>query len=385
VSELDEPARESWQAANRGFIARTYPIEQARSELERPRALNRQRWIDACGMGWIAGPIAADRGGLGVPLEFLVDLAEELGRGLVRDPYAGCVLSAAVIASDPALGEDPILPSLLDGSSCCAWCVAEDERAWTPERVAMVGHADRGGLRLTGVKRYVVDADVADALVVSARVDGRLRNLLVPTDARGVSVSTARGFDLTRPISTVRFDDVLLPVTGLWDAAAAEHAVRFGLGLGTLIVAADAIGAAQRLMEMTVEYVLAREVFGRALASYQAVKHKCADMLCGIEGSQVAALAAARALGSGGDLGGPAMEEATRALHVLGSFAGAACSSIAGEALQLHGGIGFTWEHDLHLYLRRIKVDEALFGPIAWHRDELGRETIRRVRSNRSE
>jgi alkylation response protein AidB-like acyl-CoA dehydrogenase len=385
ASELDEPARESWQAANRGFIARTYPIELTRSGLEQPRALDRQRWSDACAMGWIAGPIAVERGGLGVALEFLVDLAEELGRGLVGDPYTGCVLSAAVIATDPALRDDLILPSLLDGSSCCAWCVAEDDRVWTPERVAMVAHPDRGGLRLSGIKQYVVDADVADAFVVSARVDGRLRNLLVPARTAGVSVSTARGFDLTRSISTVRFDDVRLPVADRWDARAAEHAVRFGLGLGTLVVAADAIGAAQRLMEMTVEYVLAREVFGRPLASYQAVKHKCADMLCGIEGSQVAALAAARSLAFAGEPGGHAMDAATRALHVLGSFAGEACSQIAGEALQLHGGIGFTWEHDLHLYLRRIKVDEALFGPIAWHRDELGRETIRRVHAARAE
>jgi alkylation response protein AidB-like acyl-CoA dehydrogenase len=286
-----------------------------------------------------------------------------------------------VIASDPALAEDPILPSVLDGSSCCAWCVAEGAHAWTPEAVAMVAESHAGGLRLAGVKEYVIDADVADVLVVSARVDGALCNLLVPAGTPGVTVSTARGLDLTRSISTVRFDDVVVPVAAGWDAAGAEHAVRFGLGVGTLIAGADAIGAAQRLMEMTVEYALAREVFGRPLAGYQAVKHKCADMLCGIEGSRVAAVAAAEALAEEGERGGEAMEAATRALHVLGSFAGEACSSIAGEALQLHGGIGFTWEHNLHLYLRRIKADEALFGSIAWHRDELGRETIRCARS----
>jgi alkylation response protein AidB-like acyl-CoA dehydrogenase len=377
----DELARESWRDSNRGFIARTYPIELTRAGLEQPRELDRQRWLDACAMGWIAGPIPEARGGLGVSLEFLVDLAEELGRGLVRDPYAGCVLGAAVIASDPALAEDPILPSVLDGSSCCAWCVAESADAWTPEGVTMVAEPDAGGLRLAGVKDYVLDADVADVLVVSARVDGAVRNLLVPAGTPGVTVSTARGLDLTRSVSTVRFEDVVLPVAGRWDDAAAEHAVRFGLGLGSLIAGGDAIGAAQRLMEMTVDYALAREVFGRPLAGYQAVKHKCADMLCGIEGSRVAAVAAAQALAAGGQRGGEAMQAATRALHVLGSFAGEACSSVAGEALQLHGGIGFTWEHNLHLYLRRIKVDEALFGSIAWHRDELGRESIRRARS----
>jgi alkylation response protein AidB-like acyl-CoA dehydrogenase len=158
-----------------------------------------------------------------------------------------------------------------------------------------------------------------------------------------------------------------------WDRPGSATAVRRGLQLGALLVCSDAIGAAERLMEMTVAYALQREVFGRTLASYQAVKHKCADMLCGIEGSRVAAADAARRL-AGADT--EALAAAAASIHVLKSFAGESCSRIAGEALQLHGGIGFTWEHDLHLYLRRIKADQALFGSVGWHRDALGRLTV---------
>jgi alkylation response protein AidB-like acyl-CoA dehydrogenase len=228
---------------------------------------------------------------------------------------------------------------------------------------------------LDGCDPFVLHADAADVLLVSAQAAGEIRNVLVPAGAGGVRVTRARGFDLTRSICRVDFDGVAVPAAPPdWDAEAARQAARRGSELGALLVCADAIGSAQRLMEMTVAYAQSREVFGRALATYQAVKHACADMLCGLEGSREAALDAARRLQDAP--GGLAADDATRSVHVAKSFAAAACSHIAGEALQLHGGIGFTWEHDLHLFLRRIKADEALFGTVAWHRDRLGRDAI---------
>jgi alkylation response protein AidB-like acyl-CoA dehydrogenase len=130
---------------------------------------------------------------------------------------------------------------------------------------------------------------------------------------------------------------------GRWVAAADPRPV------GALLAAADAVGVAARLLEMTVEYAKQRTTFGRTLASYQAVKHKCADMLCWVEGSRTAVAAAAAT----GD---------ARAIAVAKAYATEHCARVAGEALQIHGGIGFTWEHDLHLYLRRAKADEAMFG-----------------------
>ena len=382
MEEIDPPWREAWREANRGFVARNYPIELTRLGLEHEVVLDRERWARACEMGWIAALIPETAGGLGVGLEAFVDLAEELARGLVRNPFAGCVLAAGMIAADPALAGGPILGAVLDGSTCSAWCVAEDERPWTAGEIRLALEPDVAGYRLNGVKSYVLDADVADVLLVSARSGNNLRNVIVPAGDKGVEIVPMRALDLTRSICTVRFNDVLVPVVSEdWDASAAEHAVRWALGLGTLLVSADAIGAAQRLMEMTVEYALQREVFGRLLASYQAVKHKCADMLCGLEAARVATLAAARSLALAMDGDDHAMTAAERALHVLKSTAGEACSRTAGDALQLHGGIGFTWEHNLHLYLRRIKADEALFGPVAWHRDALGRDIIRRARN----
>jgi alkylation response protein AidB-like acyl-CoA dehydrogenase len=373
---LDAADRVAWREANRGFITRRYPIEQTRARFEQPPPLDRARWIAACDMGWIATLVTPERGGLGAGPELFADLCEETGRGLVSDPVAGCALSASVIADDPSLAADPLLGRLLDGSDCCAWCVAEDDRAWTTDEISLELGSGPDGLVLDGSKTYVLDADVADHLLVSARCNGSVRNVLIPADAAGVRITRARGLDLTRSVCRVDFERVRVAAPADWDRTAGALAIHRGLRLGALLVCSDAIGAAERLMEMTVAYTLQREVFGRTLAGYQAVKHKCADMLCGIEGSRVAAIDAARMLGAatGGDAG--AFAAADRSIHVLKSFAGERCSRIAGEALQLHGGIGFTWEHDLHLYLRRIKAAQALFGTVGWHRDALGQLTI---------
>jgi alkylation response protein AidB-like acyl-CoA dehydrogenase len=278
--------------------------------------------------------------------------------------------------SDPELVSAVSVEELLSGSRCAAWCVADSDRAFTAEDVSLELTANEGR-QLTGAKQYVLDADLADGFVVSVRDGGLLRNLWVPADTPGVTVTTLRGLDLTRPVSTVAFDGVpVTPPGPSWDQAASLAAIRRGLELGCLIASADAIGAAELLMETTVAYVQQREVFGAALANYQAVKHKCADMLCAIEGSREAVLAAARTFDSAGQNDADAGVATARAIHVAKAFAGDQCSRVTGEALQLHGGIGFTWEHDLHLYLRRIKADEMLFGSVRHHRDQLGQQTV---------
>ena len=333
---IDSRDRDDWREASRGFIARRYPIARTRAQLEQPAPLDRERWMASCEMGWVGALVGEELGGLSAGIESFADLAEEVGRGLVGDPFAGCALSAAVIAADPSLCEDPLLGGLLDGSACAAWCVAEDDRPWTSDEVALALHERDGSRVLTGSKTYVLDADMADVLLVSTRSRGVLRNVLVPAAADGVRISRARGLDLTRSISRVDFDDVTVAASPVWDPQGTERAIRLGVALGALLACADAIGAAQWLMEATVAYAMQREVFGRVLAGYQAVKHMCADMLCGLEGSRVATLDAARALADEATADAVPGTAVMRSVHVAKSFAGEACSRIAGDALQLH-------------------------------------------------
>jgi alkylation response protein AidB-like acyl-CoA dehydrogenase len=379
---LDRADRQAWREANRAFIARSYSVSDLRAGLDEPRVLDRGAWVEACELGWLAAQIDSDHGGLDAGLDVMVDLCEELARGLVGAPFFSNTLSLSVIINDPELLSAVSLDELLGGSRCAAWCVADSDYACTAEDVVLELTANEGR-QLTGVKQYVLDADLADGFVVSVRDGGQLRNLWVPANTPGVTVTTLGSLDLTRPVSTVAFDRVpVAPPGPSWDQAASRAAIDRGLQLGGLLVSADAIGAADLLMEATVAYVQQREVFGTALANYQAVKHKCADMLCAVEGSREAALAAAKALDSSGPDDADAAIAAARAVHVAKAFAGDQCSRVAGEALQLHGGIGFTWEHDLHLYLRRIKADEMLFGSVRRHRDALGQQTILAAQAN---
>jgi alkylation response protein AidB-like acyl-CoA dehydrogenase len=298
--------------STRGFLAREAPRSSVRAGLEQARSLDRPAWERAAAMGWIAALVPEEHGGIGVSLPDAVTIAEELGRGLYGGPYLGCALAA---------GACPEIQGLADGKTTAAWC-----------ELAEAGAGTGGGARLSGVARHVLDADAADVLVVAARDDAYL------VRAEHAHVEPVAGLDLTRTLCTVAFDA----------APAIRVAAADPRGLGALLAAADAVGAAAHLLELTVEYAKQRMTFGRTLASYQAVKHKCADMLCWIEGSRAAVAAAAASAGD-------------REIAIAKAYAGEHCARVAGEALQIHGGIGFTWEHDLHLYLRRIKADEAMF------------------------
>ena len=294
--------------ATRGFLAREAPLPAVRAGLEKPRELDREAWTRAAEMGWIAALVAEEHGGLGVDLSSAVTIAEELGRGLYGGPFLGCALAAWAC---------PEIEGLAGGERTAAWCGLE-------------GNATSA--RRSGTARHVFDADVADVLVVATPRGAYL------VDAAHARIEPEPGLDLTRTISTVT----------LGDAPATPVAARDPRPLGALLAAADAVGVAARLLEMTVEYAKQRTTFGRTLASYQAVKHKCADMLCHVEGSRAAVTAAAA-------------EPSERAITIAKAYATERCARVAGEALQIHGGIGFTWEHDLHLYLRRAKADQAMF------------------------
>ncbi|MHB1536908.1 MAG: acyl-CoA dehydrogenase family protein [Solirubrobacteraceae bacterium] len=380
MAAAEDSERTAWREANRGFIARRYPISAVREQLERPRVLDRPTWRASCEMGWLAVLLGAAEGGLGGDPELVVSLAEELGRAVNPAPLLGCGLSAAVIARDPSLDRD-VLARLLDGTLCCAWCLLEGDGPWSAEAVHAVTEATGRTTTLTASKVYVIDADLADVLLLTVRDGGGLRNFLLPVSAPGVRILTARGLDLTRRLSRVELDAVTLAEHPRADPTTVESAVRHGLRLGATLCCADAVGVAERLLEMTVAYATDREAFGRPLAGFQAVKHACANMLCTVEGARVATQNAARHLGLGDGVREPIGAEAERraewASSVSKGWVGEACARLAGQALQLHGGIGFTWEHDLHLYLRRAHADAALFGSSAWHRDRLGAEVMR--------
>ncbi len=368
--ELDlDDEQQQLAEATRGFLARHYPVADARAVLEGERERDAEGWRRAAEMGWAAVLAGEELSGLEAGPPEATIVAEELGRAVNWMPFLGNALATAALAgtlgrvrsSDriPAISANSsageLLGRVVAGEASAAWAGPEPRgESWGAEGVRAAARREGEGFVIDGVKRLVAAAALAADLVVTARLDGRLTDFVVPADAPGVTIEPARTLDLTRRFPTVKLEGVAIPADA--EVVRAEGSTYDGvLDLAALLVAADSIGAGERLQELTVEYALDRIAFGRPIGSYQAVKHFCADMLLRVEASRAAVRGGALLLAAG-DPG------AARAVAVAASYAADATTWIAGTALQVHGGIGFTWEHDLHLYLRRIEADAALFG-----------------------
>jgi alkylation response protein AidB-like acyl-CoA dehydrogenase len=226
-----------------------------------------------------------------------------------------------------------------------------------------------GGFRLDGVKSPVEDAQVADVLLVTAKAREGLTQFLVPSDAAGLSITTLQSLDLTRRFSQIEMRGVEVSSREIvGEIGGAEEAIERELSLAVALQCAETVGATDRAFDMTLAYVKERKAFGRPVGSYQAIKHRCADMLLWLESAKAATVAAVNAVQA--DSGGSAAASLAKA------YVGDRCPVVVRECLQFHGGIGFTWEHDLHLFMRRVESNAAIYGNADYHRDRLARRTV---------
>jgi len=303
----------------------------------------------------LTGLLAADGGGTHTDLAVVV---EQLGRTGSALPL-GTVALAVGLCEVAGIG-DGALAECSAGQGLATIVAAE------PGSPDISGKpAGDGVLVLDGRAEFVPAGSAADYLLVLARTaEGGAVLALLDSGQDGVNVVQRTTLDISRRFASVELESVVAG-SGWW--VAGEHAdAAFALARDAVAVhaAADAVGAATRLLEMTLEHVRTREQFGRAVGSFQAVKHHCATMATDLELSRAAVLGAIRSLD-----GDPA--DRAEAVPAAASFAGEACSRVASQALQLHGGMGFTWEQHVHVFLRRIKTDELLAGTPHWHRDRL--------------
>jgi alkylation response protein AidB-like acyl-CoA dehydrogenase len=332
-------------------------------------------WELGTGLGWTGLAVPEADGGLGQGVAELTLVAEELGRAAARGPFLSTALAALAVAR---YGQDSlrslVLPALAEGTARAALAVAEPG-GWFPPAVRLAADGPTPGtLVLSGRKTLVADAGTADWLLVTAVADGEPVLVLVDADEPGIGIRRQEALDLTRNLYEVTFGDVAVDAARrLSGGPAAAGWLR---DAAAVMTAADALGAGSRLMDMTVEHAKTRVQFGQPLGAFQAVKHKCADMRLLVTGARAAVYYAAMALdaaSTGTDITGTGVcpEEASEAASTAKAFASAGMARLAGEALQVHGGIGFTWEHDLHLYLRRIKADEQFYGDAGAHQERL--------------
>ena len=362
--------QELLRTTTRRFLAEQQSLAQVRRSIEGPDVFDGDLWRQGAALGWTAMLIPPEFEGGSVteqPLVDLVVLGEELGRTLNPGPFIPCnVVAAAVARFGTEVQAKEHLPRLARGEATAAWCLSGDGSP-EPGAIEVRAEPEGDGWRLDGVARYVHAAGNASLLLVVGKdPEGEVRNLLVPRPTGGLSERTLSGLDVTRRFAEVRFHGVTVPAASLLPGG--EDAVDLCLSLATVLQSAESVGAAELLFEETVDYAKKRVQFGRTIGSFQAIKHRFADLLMELEAMRAAAHYAALALGDG-------LDDAAAAVATAGSYVDDTFAHICGEALQLHGGIGFTWEHDVHLFIRRAKVNQVLYGDGAWHRERLVRLT----------
>jgi alkylation response protein AidB-like acyl-CoA dehydrogenase len=306
-------------------------------------------------LGVLGMAVPEGDGGAGGSLVDQAVAVEEFGAALACGPLFGTVYLAipALVAASAGPARDELLAALVEGQRTAAFAVADRAAQFDAAAVAVTA---AGGM-LTGTVPQVVDGDSADVFLVAATQPDGIA--LYAVDAADVQRTPLVTLDLTRPQATVTLDNA--PGLLLAGPEDADRVITHALQVGAALLAVEQVGAAQHLLDLSVEYAKSRLQFGRQIGSFQAVKHKLADMLVDLEHARSTAYHAVWALADGSD--DPAL-----AVSIAQATCSAAFSRIAADALQVHGGIGFTWEHQAHLYFKRAATDAALLGSAEQHR-----------------
>jgi alkylation response protein AidB-like acyl-CoA dehydrogenase len=334
------------------------------------RGFDAQLWKVLCDqVGVAAIGLPEDLGGGGYGASALGVVAHELGRALAPVPFIASTVFATGLLVD-LRNQDPNVDdrvsALTAGDRTAAAAVTGDGGLWQRSGVTVAAEYNSGTWLLDGTVRHVLNGGAADDLVVAATSDGKPAVFVLEATATGVSVSEENVLDWTRPMATIAFDRA--PATRLSGDDPVDDVIGRNVDLALAVLSAEQVGTCERVLEIATDYARTREQFNRPIGSFQAIKHKCADMLVDLEWARSASQAALEAFE--GNIAG---ESGWRA-----SMAKAVCSEALRDAshanVQIHGGIGFTWEHSAHLYLRRARTDEVVFGKPAQHWDRLASE-----------
>jgi alkylation response protein AidB-like acyl-CoA dehydrogenase len=360
--DLSKPQKLFAQSV-REFCQREFPAARVRELMQTDAGMDDRLWQEFADQGWLGLHVGETYDGLALGTVDLAVLAEEFGRACVPGRWLATTWAATLLE---ASGDPPAsqwLPALIDGSVKFTVAAIEPECSWN----FTVDHCRtilKDG-RLNGKKQLVQHAGQADWILLPVNVEGHLGLVIVSTSADGVQIARTPGIDATRTLYEVTFDNVALADANLLATrAAAVAAWERALKTTTVVAAAEMLGLQEWMLAETVEYAKTRQQFGKAIGSFQAVQQMCAEILQLTESARAAVWYAAWAVQEGTD-------DATQAVSVAKAYTSDAARRCGNLAVQTHGGIGFTWEHDLHLYYKRAKANEYLFGDASFHRDRL--------------
>jgi alkylation response protein AidB-like acyl-CoA dehydrogenase len=368
--DLSKPQKLLKESA-RGLLARECGPGRVRELMATETAHDEGLWRALADQGWTGLLVAEEHGGLGLGLVEMAAVAEEMGRACLPGPFLSTLFASALVERAGSAGQRAkYLEPLAAGELKATVALLEEEADWEPSGVQLAATRADGSFTLTGSKLFVPDAGAADLIICVARDGEQVVLLPVTRGAEGLAVRAAPSMDATRKLYEVEFNNVTVPEPEALGADGdARGALSSALDAATTVLCAEMVGAMQWILETSVEYAKTRQQFGRPIGSFQAVQHMCADMLVFTESARSASYYAAWAL-SEGEAAGPA------AVSVAKAYCSDAFREVANRGVQVHGGIGFTWEHDLQLYYKRSKSAETLFGDATFHRERLARLVV---------
>jgi alkylation response protein AidB-like acyl-CoA dehydrogenase len=361
------------------FLAEVSDSEAVRRAMATESGYEAALWQRICKeMYWQAIHLPEDHGGMGLGYVELVATMEQMGRYLLCSPFYAtvCLAANALLIAGSETQKARWLGRLCEGDTTATLAFNGGVASWDASAVTATWRRDGDGFLLNGDYRYVIDGHTADLLVLAAREEGSsgaggISLFLLPAGSEGLSRQWLPTMDQTRKQAALTLQDVRLDEDALMgEAGSGWQPLCRVIDLATIALAAEQVGGCQRLLDMTVEYTAERVQFNRPIASFQAVKHKAADMMLQTEVARSAiyyAACVAQEAMEEGPLGG----ELAEAASVVKSYCSDAYFAVAGDALQLFGGVGFTWEYDVHLYFKRAKSSEQMLGNGAEHRERL--------------
>jgi alkylation response protein AidB-like acyl-CoA dehydrogenase len=356
----------------RQWLADRAPMAAVRELMASSDGFDRGQWRELAEMGWLGMAIPEEYGGAGFGFLDVAVLLEEQGRSLFPSPFLPSVVMAATAIERAGSEEQKQqwLPGIASGEVVATVARTEVSGRWDEAGIRSVAEPVEGGWRLSGTKSHVLAGHTADLLIVPARSPAGVSLFLVDGTSPGVARSRLDTMDMTRAQAKVTLESVEVPRSALLgeDGTGWELLADLDLVAGVAL-ALEQVGGASVCLETAVAYAKERRQFGRPIGSFQAVKHMCADMKVQVEAARSAACYAAWAVAVDSD-------EVPVVARLASAFSSEAFFRCAADNIQIHGGIGFTWEHDAHLYLKRAKSSELMFGSPADHRREVARTLL---------
>ena len=352
----------------RELLARQCKPERVRELMATETADDDQLWREIADQGWTGLIIPEEHGGLGLGLLEMAVVSEEIGRACLPGAFLSTLFSAALINSAGSPKQKAnYLEAMAVGELKATVAQLEASASWDLGAIKVKAQRDNGHFRLAGRKLFVPDAAIADCVICVARYGESYMLLPIERGADGLQVKAMASMDATRKIYEVEFNDVGVGETEVFGADGdARGALSQAIQVATVALCAEMVGGMQWVLDATVEYAKTRLQFGRPIGSFQAIQHQCADMLLMTESARSATYYAAWALTEGA----PA---ASSAVSIAKAYCSDAYREVGNRGVQIHGGIGFTWEHDLQLYYKRSKASEVMFGDAAFHRERIAR------------